>query len=91
MFTMSGFSEDRREVAMFPAVLNTLSDAVLVAQMHIYFLASRANKGQRQWLSHHHDGVSRCVRFLLFCLQTLRLELLKLVFQPLHKFLVSKL
>lgn len=39
---------------MFPAVLNILSEAVLVAQMHIYFFANLVIRGYFLWLSRHH-------------------------------------
>lgn len=45
MFTLLGFSDDLTGVAMFPAVLKTRSDAVLVAQIHMYLRANFAKSG----------------------------------------------
>ncbi len=54
MFTLWGLRQDLSGVAMLPAVLNTLSELVLVAQMHMYFCANLANSGNLSWLSRHH-------------------------------------
>ena len=46
MFTLAGFRQVRLGETIIPEVLNTRSDAELVAQIHKYFLASMANIGK---------------------------------------------
>ncbi len=54
MFTLRGLRKDFSGVTMLTAVLNILSELVLVAQMHMYFCANLANRGNLLWLSRHH-------------------------------------
>lgn len=45
MFTLWGLRQDLSGVTMLPAVLNILSELVLVAQIHMYFCANLAIRG----------------------------------------------
>lgn len=54
MLTFSGLRQHLTGVTILPAVLNILSEAVLVAQMHMYFLANLEMKGNLDPLSLHH-------------------------------------
>lgn len=54
MLTFSGLRQHLTGVTILPAVLNILSEAVLVAQMHMYFLANLEIKGNLDSLSLHH-------------------------------------
>lgn len=50
ILTKCGFREDWRGLTMFPVALKTLSDGVLVAQMHMYLQATLESRGNLRWL-----------------------------------------
>lgn len=54
MLTFSGLRQHLTGVTILPAVLNILSEAVLVAQTHIYFFANLEIKVNLVSLSRHH-------------------------------------
>ena len=54
MLTISGFRHDLLGVTIFPKVLKSLSDDVLVAHMHRYFLARIASMGKFCSCNCHH-------------------------------------
>lgn len=55
---MSGRKRERRGLATYPDLLNTLSDGTLVAHTHKYFLDSCARAGKRLHSFLHHSSGS---------------------------------
>ena len=75
MLTLSGFRHVRFEVIIFPATLNNLSEASLVAQIQKYFRASLESVGYiGPYCFHHSRGsasVSSCEVFIYLLLNFL--------------------
>lgn len=53
ILTLCGFRKDRIGVTVFPAALKTLSDGVLVVQIHMHLRVTLESSGNLHWLLRH--------------------------------------
>lgn len=53
ILTLFGFRKDHIGVTVFLAALKTLSDGVLVVQIHMYLRITLESSGSPHWLLHH--------------------------------------